>query len=45
MSTQGEVGPEGSIDVEVIHKDGSVEPVAVHPFVAFTNWIKGWFQP
>jgi|HubBroStandDraft_2_1064218.scaffolds.fasta_scaffold175875_2 hypothetical protein len=47
MSTQGSVGPEGSIEIEVTH-DGKTEPVAVHLFVAFVSsvgsFLKGIFS-
>ena len=42
--TQGSVGPEGSIDAEVIHKDGSTEPVNVNPIVKLANSIGSFFK-
>ena len=42
--TQGSVGPEGSIEAEVIHKDGETEPVAVHPFVQLVNSVGAFFK-
>ncbi len=44
MSTEGSVGPEGSLEVEVIHKDGSTQPVAVNPITNVINKISNWWK-